>query len=465
MTLAILTKSSLLQIHIVDFDSQSKISQIRLYWDQGSLLKQLEVIGSRGRNWPIRDAADQIRLITSSAADAAKKSIPGARPTHISQPAVDESAAAAWKESPSKKHLKDPHATLSLFGPQSQPEDHAAPTAVASRLSAKPPPRDYSELFVAGNESDSTPTKAPTSPKKNDATDRAPPPRGAAGHNYKPSRLFGEGEEMEESEHRHKSNPKKYNHFEFGEAAFEEEKTIPTRPRSSKHMSQWDFEDFVTPEKPRQRIRGQDVRHFGWSDDEVDQAETPPKHPRAVQPRRDAETHFELQDDGTPVAQTKGAGRAKGAAQNDGLGLYENNLYNESGNIEPTPELRGLRRTKGVAHNEGLRLYQNNLYSESGMPDPTPEPKSVLGTVPNGVSRKKDFDSHWTMSDPSPDSDNKTDENKRISTDRMKAVKMMDSSWDTYDESLDGGPTAPPPGKRISRNPNQRSWALGDDDL
>jgi hypothetical protein len=86
----------------------------------------------------------------------------------------------------------------------------------------------------------------------------------------------------------------------------------------------------------------------------------------------------------------------------------------------------------------------------------------VHGTAPNGVNRKKDFDSHWAMVDPSPDSDTKTDENKRISTDRMKAVKMMDSSWDTYDDSPEGDTL--PPGKRISRNPNQRSWGFGDDD-
>ena len=40
---------------MVHFDKSGKITQIRQYWDQGSLLKQIDVIGARSRNWPIRD--------------------------------------------------------------------------------------------------------------------------------------------------------------------------------------------------------------------------------------------------------------------------------------------------------------------------------------------------------------------------------------------------------------------------
>jgi hypothetical protein len=55
-----------LQIHIVSFDDDGKIAQIRQSWDQGALLKQLDVIGKTGRNWPIRDSKDQLREITNS---------------------------------------------------------------------------------------------------------------------------------------------------------------------------------------------------------------------------------------------------------------------------------------------------------------------------------------------------------------------------------------------------------------
>lgn len=69
-----------------------------------------------------------------------------------------------------------------------------------------------------------------------------------------------------------KTNAKKYNHFEFGSS--DDEQATPkvreaARPTNSKHMSQWDFEDFVTPEKIAPKVLGQAVRHFGWSDDEV----------------------------------------------------------------------------------------------------------------------------------------------------------------------------------------------------
>ncbi|PGH12732.1 hypothetical protein AJ79_04093 [Helicocarpus griseus UAMH5409] len=490
-------------IHIVHFDSQDKITQIRLYWDQGSLLKQLDVIGSSHRNWPIRDAADQSRLINSSVSAAARSS------TAISSPAsqadkrsVTTSASNASFASPSKKFGRDPHASLSLFEPHSPPPEER-PMSVTSRSSAKPPPRDLSELFVGDDDDESTPTKAPQSPRK--------APKAGAGHSYKPSRLFMEDDEEEQKAEQEKTrtpfkptNAKKYNHFEFGEtphpgstakpnapshfefgeseppvskpkqdkvkqashfefgeAPFDAgQQNIPMRPRSEKHLSQWDFEDFVTPEKPRQKVGANNVRHFGWSDDENEGPDSPPK-PRAPQPRRDAESHFELRDDGTPGPQKhKMPTRGPGVAHNKGLGLYDNNLYDDFG----VP-------VKG----------DEELLSGKGGP---------LGNVSNGVQRKKHFDSHWAMTDAGLGEDvgdkeiedkNRTDNNENnnkhaaVGNDRKKAVKMMDSSWDTFAE---GGEeeervreevarrNAPPVGgKRISRNVNQRSWGFGDDDM
>jgi hypothetical protein len=85
---------------------------------------------------------------------------------------------------------------------------------------------------------------------------------------------FGDGEEAgtPTASPAKKTNAKKYKHFEFGDG---EEAKAPkplsdiTKEKMSKHNSQWDFEDFVTPEKPTMKTRRQDARHFGWSDDEV----------------------------------------------------------------------------------------------------------------------------------------------------------------------------------------------------
>lgn len=479
-----------MQVHVVHFDAQQKISQIRLYWDQGSLLKQVEVIGARGRSWPIRDSSDQLKLIQKGvAAEPKAQTAPSSPPQKPRDNGVSETAEAQ-PFSPSKKPIRDPHASLSLFSdepPTAQQE--IAPNLPKS--AAKPPPRDYSELFV-GDDADGTPSKA--------AVDRPIPPKGGAGQNYKPSRLFGDPEDEasekveqidrpisskgpsgysyqqsriigrdidelstessqpdtdqvvrpkagaghsykpsrlwdEDDDTRahpvSKTNTKKYSHFEFGDGEDEDElekKDEPVRPRSSRHDPQWKFEDFATPEKPRNKVRAHETRHFGWSDDEPDLSETPQQKPRTRQPRRDAETHFEFQDEPTPVAQKVTNGRSKGSV-----------------------------------HNDGLSLYQNNLYDDDGLPGAATADKASQGVMPNGASRMKTFGAHFEMSDTSPAAGDKGDENKPpAGLDRQKAAKMMDSSWAAYDESPEPKTATALP-NRSSRHVNERSWGFGDD--
>ena len=43
-----------------------KIRSVRVYWDQATVLKQLEIVGARGRGWPITDGSKQIDLITKT---------------------------------------------------------------------------------------------------------------------------------------------------------------------------------------------------------------------------------------------------------------------------------------------------------------------------------------------------------------------------------------------------------------
>lgn len=456
-------------IHIVQFDANQKIQTIRLYWDQGSLLKLVDVIGSRARNWPIRDGKDQARLIASSSAVSSQNNGPARTDASNGLPDQNENSAINKPKTSSKNVTGDPHASLSLFAPQdTNRETSHHPTAVAPRVSAKPPPRDYQDLFASsesdslpaadvrasspqkggkgskaqsakppprdyhdlfvGNESDASPAakSKQLSPQKENRpiTPGAIAPKGGSGKNFQPSRLFendssqpgtpgtpAEGKFI-------KPDPNKYNHFELGEG--NEDATtarpIPTRPKT-KHQTQWDFEDFMTPEKVTQKIRGQDVRHFGWSDDEPNM-ESPVKQPKVHQPRPDARQHFEFQDDGTPAGDRRPAGHPRGQGAIKGIGLYKNDLFNAA---ERSPER-------------------------------SPERKShPLATVTNVKDRRKDFDPHFTMND-SPVDTGANGGTKPVPEARTKAVKMMDAQWEATDHS----PGAPSQHQHLNHHDHDR---------
>ncbi len=208
-------------------------------------------------------------------------------------------------------------------------------------------------------------------------------------------------------------NPKRYNHFDFADGSDPQDAPAPkapgvsadkaSAPKASKHNSQWSFEDFSTPHKPTQKARAHDVRHWGTENDEVLQ-ETPARKPAAPKPRRDAETHFEFRDDGLPSSEPRAAARPRGATHNTGLGLYENNLYNEDGSA-PTPESGSSR---------------------------------ALGNITNLRDRSKIFDPHFEMADDLPPDERAAAAAAKppaVSDDRRKVVKMMESNWDSYDDS------------------------------
>ncbi|EHA53650.1 hypothetical protein MCOR27_001640 [Pyricularia oryzae] len=379
--------------HIVAFDSDGKIVQIRQSWDQGSLLKQVDVIGRSGRNWPIRDSTEQIKLIAKcikGEADASGGDLP------IRSRATSTNA------------MRDPHASLNLFAPRAEQEE-AEIGAVVSPYAGKSRPHQRSFTDILGDEpeesEDGSPGR-PGSPTKGFA------PKAGAGKHFQQPRLFETNEEDEpESPVHHKSperqykpNPKKYEHFEFADGS--DPRDAPVRGTEfdkvnrGKHNSQWDFKDFVTPQKPRGRPqRSQDVRHWSTENDDAI-IETPAaRRPAPPKPRRDAETHFELQDDG-PDGEPRPAGRPRGAGHNEGLGLYKNNLYNEDGSTPDGPDPR------------------------------------ALGNITNVKDRRRDFDPHFGITDDSPNQGANQVENPRgVPEGRKKAVKMMESSWSAYDKS------------------------------
>jgi hypothetical protein len=229
-----------------------------------------------------------------------------------------------------------------------------------------------------------------------------------------------------------KPNPTKYNHFHFSDGSEEPENKTPVKPREkSKHDSQWSFDDFTTPAKPVAQPKSQEVRHFGWSDDEA--TESPTKNPHVDKPRRDAETHFEFQDDGTPAAGKRPANPRGHATSNSASGLYQNNLYDdESGGGVPA------RLASQTTTATNLKDRKKDFAPHFDMTD------SPQGAGENGLEkphanvkdRRKDFDAHWDMTDsPGLGEKSASETNRPLPDHRNKAVKMMTAQWQTTDAS------------------------------
>lgn len=433
------------------FDANRKIQTIRLYWDQGSLLKQVDVIGARARNWPLRDGKDQARLIRT--ADAITSQSPDSNHS-VARTGGQNAGEADITSRPasSKSGTGDPHASMSLFTQVPQQEPSHYPAVVPPRASAKPPPRDLRELF-ASNESDGSqaPQGVESSPSKDHrhkAQSANPPPRdyhelfvgeegspappqakssspqkghkstssgtiapkGGSGKNFQPSRLFtnenapsGASGLSDESPGKFvKLDPKKFNHFDLGEI---QEGTRPQLPHAaglkSKHVSQWGFEDFMTPEKFPQKIRSQNARHFGWDNDE-DIVESPVQPAKVGQPRPDAKTHFEFQDDGTPAGGRRPPGHPRGQGVQKVMGLYRDNV------------IEGPDRST------------------------SPGKKShPLATMVNLKDQRKNFDPHFTLADDSP-ADKPSNGTKAALDQRQMALQTLDAPWEANSGGLHG---------------------------
>lgn len=396
----------------------------------------MEVIGARGRSWPIRPAQEQIRQLKSaielkSAAPVLKPSSEGnndlpPRPAspgkrHIKDPyAADslfdllspqkgddmkEQNDAPRPSSPGKRHTRDPYAAASLTELLSPSKDDSAPPRPYAPSSAQPAPRQYGELFIGDDDAmPSTPSKA----------EKVIAPK--AGSKFQGSRIFEDDEPTDERAP-YKTNPLKFNHFEIG--ANNADREVKEQPqRKSRNQSQWDFGDFATPVKNTEEARG-----FGYSDDDAE-AESPPARPAVHKPRRDADVHFEMTDDNDD----EDDGRIITSFENRGKGLYENRLFNADG----TPK---------------------NTAGEKNKPE-------ALGVTGNNVSRSKDFNPHWEMADDSPAPTSRNTP-KPVALDRAKALQMMESSWDNYDQSPE--PTRTATSLHNPSRHNQPSWTMGDE--
>ncbi|KAF2769457.1 hypothetical protein EJ03DRAFT_92270 [Teratosphaeria nubilosa] len=301
-------------IHIVSFDSEGKIKQIRLHWDQGSLLKQVEAIGRTGRNWPIRDGKQQIDAISKGLKAAGQDSVEGASSLPLRGP--QEVVIDRHKRHESVSATRDPHASLSLFAPRDPNEEAASRSyngpKYAPRETAKPPSRDLADI-VGEDRPDQNHTRS-TSPTK-----------GGAGKNFNPNRLFDDNDENAAPLPAQKKTYKdKYEHFDFGEGEdATQESHVNGKKSSSKSQATFSFEDFTTPPKVSGRSRPDYDRQWGAGVQE-DDPPSPLKRPVVHAPRKDAEPHFEFNDDSPAQAD-----KAKSLQRQKGMGLYQDPIQHD----------------------------------------------------------------------------------------------------------------------------------------
>ncbi|KAK4545714.1 hypothetical protein LTR36_002668 [Oleoguttula mirabilis] len=395
-------------VHFVRFDAQKKIKQIRLYWDQGTLLKQVEAIGKSGRNWPIRDGSNQIDAVNKSvkaagatpANDGACPHLRSANDVFISQHKKRESVSATG----------DPHASLSLFAARDPNEEANSRSyngpSLATRASAKPAPRDF--VDIAGDEPPQAPGSAVRSPSPTKA--EGVHIKSGAGKHYATNRLFDENEmpAASRSPERKKTYKEKYDHFAFGNGEDATEQGRPASNKSNKNHTTFSFEDFSTPPKHVEKPRPDDVMHWG-PDVQDDDPPSPAKRPIVHAARPDFESHFELTDDPPAPAETK----PKTLQRQKGMGLYQDPLHEDSRTAIRQPNMNRTRRgddfgtespAQDVHHQPNQSRTSKARTDNDNMTDvPPAEPGQHQPNQSRTSRARADNDSHWEFGTPTKD--------------------------------------------------------------
>jgi hypothetical protein len=346
-----------------------------------------------------------------------------------------------------------------LFKPHDAQAQDNAPrknsVGIAPRASARPPTRDLTDI-LSGNDKDisfqsGSPSMRPPSPRKNT---NGGAPKGGAGKNYHDIRLFENNDLLESQKSPDKKvNPLKYNHFDFGDG--EQAPEAKTQAEKSKHASQWNFEDFVTPDKPRMKVQTHNKKNFGWSDDEVrgsrmeatkqsttnavqEAEKSPIQRPIVHAARPDAEHHFEFVDDGTPAAQKEKQPVIGGRSHNAGVGLYRNNVIEDSeGGEEPETAKQPLTTLTNV----NLDNRHKDFDSQFDMIDDSPSVKRTIGAPaktadPNQARVIKGLDASWGMYDNSPDTKKENRQRGiKLGGDGMGGHKGQNRHWGFGDDS------------------------------
>ncbi|KAJ8612421.1 hypothetical protein MRB53_037462 [Persea americana] len=325
-------------VHIVAFDAQQKISQIRLYWEQGTLLKQIEAIGRNGKNWPIRTGDRLIEAVKTSIKSSVENGTKGQ-----DLPIREQSNISA---------TRDPHASLQLFSPQDPNQDSRKAydgPAVAPRASARPAPRDYGDLFVGEATADSPSQKRSSSPSKIDGRSV----KAGASSKFQPNRLFDENIPMDapQSPEKKKTYGQKYDHFAFGDGEDATHARHASKSGSSnKSVSHFQFEDFSTPLKIKEKSRPDQERHWG---------------------KPDADTHYKISDEspGLPAEKRRPTTNVDAARRGQDFGAHYT-IVDKSPAGAPTP------KPKVAARQE--------LQPSWGFSEPTVE-KKIYKTAGDGM--------------------------------------------------------------------------------
>ncbi|KAF2857645.1 hypothetical protein K470DRAFT_273104 [Piedraia hortae CBS 480.64] len=226
-------------MHVVTWNVDGKIASIRLQWDQGSLLKQVEAIGKTGRNWPIEDGVTLIQSIRACLA--------GKGNTAVSATEDDSGRTIPTGVSAAVRGEK---ANLDLFRTL-DPNEGAASSSyngpvIAPRESARPARRGLEDI-VGETDISSTEHQRSSSILK-----------GGAGKHVVHNRLFDEedveksvptpGGERLRSPERKKTYEEKYKHFAFGDGEDATTSSVPpTSKKQNPNAPTFDFADFAAP--------------------------------------------------------------------------------------------------------------------------------------------------------------------------------------------------------------------------
>ncbi|KAK6342810.1 hypothetical protein TWF718_008196 [Orbilia javanica] len=349
-------------VHIVQFED-GVIKQIRQYWDQASLLKQLGVIGKSGKNWPIRSGDEQVKLIKASV-------------NSVAETPADESSTRPS----SKGSNQSGRESIQLFAPRELDEDVFKSSVPPPRGSIKPPGRQLHDII--GEEGD-VPVAAPT-------------PKGSIGTG--PRRTFFVGQEIDETnstpDRKVAVHQGKYKHFELEHNPEKDAETPkPNAPKRasvySKAGSSWDFADFATPEKRPTKISAQHARTMTWSDDE----ETSPVQSQAKPlPRKGLSAQFELVDE-TPK-KANGTSREPYVRKGNETNFA---LTDESPN-------NGTEKKAGVslARQTVVKGMEANWSNSSPLGESKPVANLGINTRGDGMGGKKGSSRNWEFEDETP---------------------------------------------------------------
>jgi hypothetical protein len=390
------------------------------------LLKQVEVIGARGRQWPIRDGKDQLRLLKNAETARAAPSQPSSEKVETKLP--DRSASpgkrrfkdpysansltellspnkeAADRESraddrrpasASKRYTKDPYGAGSLNELLSPSKKPPAPVAPFAPASARPAARNFSDIFVKDDDTPDSPSKTRRAPRVDEEDEK--PFNGP----------------VDEDRHFYKSAPGKYNHFEIGGDNSEREIKAEVKQAKTPHSTHWDFDDFETPVKGSRVPRGEEVRHFGFGDEA---GASPQPKLDVTKPRRDADRHFDMTDE-----ETEEDGRIISSFGGRGKRLYENRLFDSNGQAEPSER---ERKNEPLSTGGNVVNRNKNFVSQFELVDESPAAKENKPTQKHDAHNKM-MESHW---------DNYDEQSPLPTQAHTKHNKAMESSWDNYDE-------------------------------